>query len=104
MIEYGPWEGRSWRNKVRVVVERILSPFGLPIEERPELLNREERLRRLAEREREWITKGRSVPKGVMEKAQEEGVDDLGALGVPEASPVMVEALRNWKTEEKEAV
>lgn len=75
VIEYGPWEGRNWRNTVRIIVERILSPFGAPIEERPKVLDREERLAKLVKRGRqlegEGEEKGRRVPKKLRERIQQ---------------------------------
>ncbi|KAL9624296.1 MAG: hypothetical protein Q9160_001543 [Pyrenula sp. 1 TL-2023] len=89
VIEYGPWEGRSWKSTVRVVVERILSPFGKPIDERPEVLDREGRKAFREERERQWIEQGRSVPKKVLERvrrgreiAENEGSGSGDASGI----------------------
>lgn len=72
MIEYGPWEGRSWKSSVRVVVERILSPFGKPIDERPRVLDRQGRRALREQNERQWIEQGRSVPKKVLERVKRE--------------------------------
>ncbi|KAL9110088.1 MAG: hypothetical protein Q9227_005281 [Pyrenula ochraceoflavens] len=72
VIEYAEWEERGTRgNRVEMVVERILSPFGEPIDQREKVPDR-------AEREIMWRERVERI-KGFREQAEGEKKPPAGA-------------------------